>query len=96
MSRRSEAIRGGQFVAKGGDVIADLIDRRRIDTETKMDWCGHEGACRLARRIEEFWGGSVRCWVERMPVERDAPPGLNSYYVVRSSLSFSFPPRPTA
>ena len=85
MSRKSEALRGGQFVAMGADAICDVIDRHRAVRGGGEDFCSFAGATKLARRIEEFWGGKVACSVE--------PAGLFGYYAVRSTLAFAMPRR---
>lgn len=64
MPRTSEALRGSQWLAKGQEVVAARIDRKNgpplIDAP---DHSSHQGALKLARRIEQFWGGRVRCAV---------------------------------
>jgi len=86
--------RGGQFVSKGEDVINDWIDKRRAgSTEPSEDWSSHSGALRLARRIEEFWGGQVACSVEKMSFTRERPQVAGGYYAIRSNLVYVMPKR---
>jgi hypothetical protein len=65
----SDSPRGGQWLAKGGDSIADNYDRDRqaAPVETERDWCGRLGALELGRKIEAYWrerGRTVTCRTE--------------------------------
>lgn len=62
MRRGREAQRGANWSRVEIAIAADLDRRCPADEDAEdIDWLSREGARRLARRIEEFWGGRVRC-----------------------------------
>ena len=63
--RKNEAARAANWAARVEAGIAARLDRgkpRYTDIEIP-DHCSHEGACRLARRLEAHWNGRVTCVV---------------------------------
>jgi hypothetical protein len=88
---REDGPRGGQWLAQGGDVVADACDRRILrgaQAKAERDWCDADGARSLAERIEEWWlkhGRRVKC--------QCVPSGFAGIVAVRSDLGLSLPPR---
>jgi hypothetical protein len=86
---RMDGPRGGQFLAKGEDVIAAEIDRRRASGGVASeDWSSHEGALKLARRITQFHGGKIVCDIEPVGDLNGFP---SSMWAVRSNLIYIMP-----